>query len=638
MAQYRLSSQVIGRSTGRSAVASAAYRAGQSLSDERTGQVHDFSRRGGVLHAEIMAPANAPDWMRDRARLWNAVEIAERRGDAQLAREIQLSLPHELTDPQRLELVRGFVNSQFVARGMIADFAIHAPGKDGDDRNHHAHIMLTMRELTGEGFGKKARDWNSPELLQTWREQWATQQNQTLERYGHPSRVDHRSLEVQEIDREPTSHLGKHAHQMEQRGKRSRIGEENRAVDSRNHDRARNHQQAVIVNLDIERHRRQHEAATVQRVDALQDAQKLADIDLDRRFHRERLELADVHAKQYGQHERSLRAELSAIDERSKATGWRRVLRSVTGAASRDRAQEAVLRITLGDIANRRKEAEHALKSRQDTERASINAQRVQKVERLRADMAKQGAKREKEILRETKRREWHQRQEQKIQSAAAQAQRNGTRRNIELTPAQQAKQLARQNRNLTRKAEAVRVSDLERELTALLLKSDMEKKPVRNDFDMARRFEQPKPAQQAPHSPKLVSHPTPAPSPMGEQPRQPAKTVQQVPDKQPPKLPQQAPTTARRDFATNAPATPPKPPTPPQTAMQRDWKQPTQTPQPVTPKKDWSQSATPAQTTPAQPTEQTPARKDWSAAATPSSQPIIRPVQKIDRDPEPER
>ena len=163
MADYRLSAQVIKRSDGRSAIAAAAYRSAERLLDERTGLTSDYSRKDGVTHAEIVAPDNTPDWMHDRAQLWNAVEAVERRKDAQLAREVQLSLPHELTDEQRKELVLGFVKEQFVAKGMIADIAIHAPSADGDQRNHHAHVMLTMRTLTNEGFGNKARDWNSPE-------------------------------------------------------------------------------------------------------------------------------------------------------------------------------------------------------------------------------------------------------------------------------------------------------------------------------------------------------------------------------------------------------------------------------------------------------------------------------------------
>ena len=161
MADYRFSAQVISRAKGQSSVASAAYRSASRMVDERTGQIHDYTRKGGLVHSEILAPDSTPEWMLDRSQLWNAVEAVERRSDAQLAREVQLSLPHELAPDQRRELVLGFVQEQFVDRGMIADIAIHEPGKNGDQRNHHAHVMLSMRELTGEGFGKKNREWNS---------------------------------------------------------------------------------------------------------------------------------------------------------------------------------------------------------------------------------------------------------------------------------------------------------------------------------------------------------------------------------------------------------------------------------------------------------------------------------------------
>lgn len=248
MAIYRLSANVVKRSAGRSAVATAAYRAGERIDDERTGQNFDYTRKGGVLHTEILAPDNAPDWMLDRSKLWNAVEIAEKRKDAQLAREVQLALPHELTPEQRLDLVRGFVREQFVDRGMIADIAIHMPDRDGDQRNFHAHVMLTMRAITGDGFGNKCREWNAdfargkgeggfvreaPQLEQ-WREHWAQHVNQAMERAGHPERVDHRSYEDQGIDLEPEPKIGPHAAEMERRGSASDKGDELRAVRARN--------------------------------------------------------------------------------------------------------------------------------------------------------------------------------------------------------------------------------------------------------------------------------------------------------------------------------------------------------------------------------------------------------------------
>ena len=148
MADYRFSAKAISRGKGQSSVASAAYRSASRLIDGRTGEIHDYTRKQGVTHSEIIVPEGTPEWMADRSQLWNAVEVVETRKNSQLAREIQLSLPHELTDDQRTELVRDFVQGQFVNQGMIADVAIHAPDRDGDQRNHHAHVMLTMRELT----------------------------------------------------------------------------------------------------------------------------------------------------------------------------------------------------------------------------------------------------------------------------------------------------------------------------------------------------------------------------------------------------------------------------------------------------------------------------------------------------------
>jgi hypothetical protein len=197
MAIYRFSAQVISRSTGRSATAAAAYRAGSAIPDQRTGVIHDYTRRGGVMHAEIMTPPGTPAWMKDRIQLWNAVEAVEKRKDAQLSREIQLALPFELPPEARLDLVRRFVSGEFVDRGMIADFAIHAPHRQGDNRNHHAHVMLTMRELTSNGLGPKNRDWNARELIEHWRAAWAHAVNRALEAAALEARVDHRTLEDQ---------------------------------------------------------------------------------------------------------------------------------------------------------------------------------------------------------------------------------------------------------------------------------------------------------------------------------------------------------------------------------------------------------------------------------------------------------
>ena len=200
MAIYHLRATMISRSAGRSATAAAAYRVGERIEDHRTGLTFDYRARSGVDHVETLAPANAPAWVQDRAALWNAVEAAETRKNSQVAREIRVALPAELNHGQHVELVREFCQREFVARGMVADIALHAPGREGDDRNHHAHILLTTREIGPEGFGAKNRDWNAVEMLEGWREAWARDSNRALERCGHDERIDHRTLEAQRIE------------------------------------------------------------------------------------------------------------------------------------------------------------------------------------------------------------------------------------------------------------------------------------------------------------------------------------------------------------------------------------------------------------------------------------------------------
>jgi hypothetical protein len=200
MASYHLSAQPVKRSEGRSVVAMAAYRAGVALKDDRRGNVVDYRRRRGVVHEEIIVPNGCAAWLADRETLWNHVEAIEVRRDAQLAREINMALPHELSHEQRLALVRTFVREEFVALGMVVDFAIHAPvpEKGDDPRNFHAHVLLTLRQASPLGLRTvKTRAWNSESMLLKWREAWASRQNEALRHAGEVPRVDHRSLAVQ---------------------------------------------------------------------------------------------------------------------------------------------------------------------------------------------------------------------------------------------------------------------------------------------------------------------------------------------------------------------------------------------------------------------------------------------------------
>ena len=232
MALYRLSVQAIHRANGQSAVASAAYRSGERLIDRRLEREFDFSRRSGVEHTEILLPEGAPERFADRDTLWNAVEAAERRKDARPAREVLLALPHELSFDQRRELVRAFAQEHLVGRGMIADIAMHTPDTAGDQRNFHAHIMITTREVGQAGFGMKGRAWDSPQAVRAFREDWERVLNHHLERaLGEEFKpVTAKSLREQGLDREPEVHLGPRASDMERRGLRSERGDINREI------------------------------------------------------------------------------------------------------------------------------------------------------------------------------------------------------------------------------------------------------------------------------------------------------------------------------------------------------------------------------------------------------------------------
>ncbi|WP_194953988.1 Ti-type conjugative transfer relaxase TraA [Sphingopyxis solisilvae] len=223
MAIYHFTAKVISRAGGSSAVAAAAYRSADRLHDERLGRAHDFSNKAGVVHSEVMLPEGADKQWRDREKLWNDVEAAEVRKDAQLAREIEFAIPREMTEEQGIALARDFVAREFVDRGMVADLNVHWDiGADGLARPH-AHVMLTMREIRigddgSAKFGAKVRDWNRTELLSHWREAWADHVNERLAALDIDARVDHRTLEAQGIDLEPQHKIGPAASRMAAEG------------------------------------------------------------------------------------------------------------------------------------------------------------------------------------------------------------------------------------------------------------------------------------------------------------------------------------------------------------------------------------------------------------------------------------
>src|SRR5476649_2873948 len=160
MAIYHLSVKAVSRSAGRSATAAAAYRAGCEIVDQRTGEIHDYTRKGGVKSADIILPDGAPEWATDRAALWNAAEAAERRKDACVAREFEVALPDELSPAERRRLAVDFAKEMANREGCAVDVAIHAPGKEGDSRNHHAHILRSEERRVGKECRSRC-DWSS---------------------------------------------------------------------------------------------------------------------------------------------------------------------------------------------------------------------------------------------------------------------------------------------------------------------------------------------------------------------------------------------------------------------------------------------------------------------------------------------
>lgn len=230
MAIFHLSVKAIGRAQGRSATAAAAYRSATRIEDERTGLVHDYSRKGGVLHREIVTPEDAPSWAQDRARLWNAAELAENRKNSTVAREFEVALPGELKRDEQRRLACALAQEITARHKCAVDVAIHAPSRRGDERNHHAHLLLTTRRLTADGFTEKTReldDLKSGEVVR-WRERWASLVNEHLAERGHDARVDHRSLKGQGEEREPSYHKGPAVTAIERRAERSFVAERTR--------------------------------------------------------------------------------------------------------------------------------------------------------------------------------------------------------------------------------------------------------------------------------------------------------------------------------------------------------------------------------------------------------------------------
>jgi hypothetical protein len=237
MAVFRCEVKRVSRTSGRSAVAAAAYRAAVRIRDEQGNE-----RAPGVLYRETLAPKGAPEWATQRGKLWNEAERAENRKNSTTAREAITSLPHELDDVQRIELVRGFASRLIGRYGVAVDIAIHHPDRKGDQRNHHAHLLFTTRRMGREGLAEKTRELDDrttgPLEIQAIREMWEEEQNLALERAGKIERVSRLSNAAQGIEREPQPKLGSAPTALLRRGQPSHIAERWKEVADRNAMRA----------------------------------------------------------------------------------------------------------------------------------------------------------------------------------------------------------------------------------------------------------------------------------------------------------------------------------------------------------------------------------------------------------------
>jgi hypothetical protein len=236
VAIYHLSAKTIGRTAGQSAVAAAAYRSAERLTDRATGEVKWYSARAArVVFSGLFAPHDAPAWARNREALWNQVEAVEKRRNSTFCREYEISLPTELSHVQQVWLLQDFVKAAFVRKGFVVDACMHAPDRGADERNNHFHLMVAERQIDSTGFAKKKdRTLQTRELLRALRKQWADLANRHLERYGHAARIDHRSLAEQGVARLPTVHLGYAANEMERHGIKSRRGDRLRSIKAKN--------------------------------------------------------------------------------------------------------------------------------------------------------------------------------------------------------------------------------------------------------------------------------------------------------------------------------------------------------------------------------------------------------------------
>lgn len=332
MAIYHCQAKSISRAAGRSATAAAAYRAGELIHDERTGEAHDYGKKKGVEYREIITKDGSKI---SRSELWNCAENAEKRRDAKVAREWEIALPAELSPDQQRELARAFALEIVTRYGVAADLCLHAPSRDGDERNAHAHILTTTRVFDAGQLGAKTRVLDSPKTsgkeVEAVRQLWAALANRALERAGHGARIDSRSLAAQGIKRAPSVHLGPIATAMERRGVQTERGDLNRAAIAPSPERAEL--------AALERMQAGISAARQQARTGWRKMQAVA-AEAERRRQREKAEREREEAERQRQRQEAERRQKEAERQRQEAsTLFDRYARGQGGTAEQQAAQ-----------------------------------------------------------------------------------------------------------------------------------------------------------------------------------------------------------------------------------------------------------------------------------------------------------
>ncbi len=394
--------KVISRGAGRSSTAAAAYRSASRIEDERTGQVHDYTRKQGVEADALLLPDNAPDWAHDRAKLWNAAEQREAHPRAQTARDLTVSFPSEFSPEQRQEA--GLRIGQWIVMryGAAVDIAWHDPSREGDQRNHHAHFLFTTRRFDENGEWAKTKDRNlddlrrGPEEIKALRLGVADALNNIATRDKLDVYVEHLSFEKRGLDQEPTQHMGPIATGMERDGVVTDIGTKNREIKNRNEQRQslRDEQKVIDIEIARERFKEAERARDEQRKAAALKAEQDARADAHAIFYREtqerRAAMLDALERQHGAREKELQREIAGLTNSLENAGFfARIWRGVTGRTRDEREQLATATRAADEIQRQRQAAHESFERDRQIKLEAIKAAQ-QQLEAQRAREAQQ--------------------------------------------------------------------------------------------------------------------------------------------------------------------------------------------------------------------------------------------------------